>query len=80
MTRRYNSQLRTLIFRKVNKNWEAKKIKQRCKEDIVHIGNNWADFLWPSSVILESEPDKFRTDKVPLLQANGISLLHVHAS
>ena len=40
------------MFRKVNESWARKKVKQKCKEDIVHIGNNWESFVWPSSVVL----------------------------
>ena len=42
------------MFRKVNESWARKNVKQKCKEDIVHIGNNWENFVWPSSVVLRN--------------------------
>merc|ERR1712098_324101 len=38
------------IAKKVNQSWARRNIRQRCKEDIVQVGDNWADFMWPSSV------------------------------
>ena len=46
-----------MYFRLVNQNWATKKINQKCKEDIVHIGNNWDGFLWPSSVVLKDQEE-----------------------
>ena len=46
-----------MYFRLVNQNWATKKINQKCKEDIVHIGNNWDGFLWPSSVVLKDQDE-----------------------
>ena len=43
-----------LLFRKVNQSWADKNIKQKCKEDIVHIGDNWVDFCWPSPCVLRN--------------------------
>ena len=36
------------ISGKVNENWRQQNIKQKSKEDMVKIGNNWKDFRWPS--------------------------------
>ena len=33
--------------RKINKIWEERKIKQRCKLDCVEVGDNWKSFFWP---------------------------------
>ena len=40
------------VFRSVNQSWGRKNIKQKCKADIVEIGDNWDTFCWPSSVYL----------------------------
>merc|ERR1712179_608257 len=48
VNKEYNSIAFASIVKKVNKSWASKNIEQLCKEDIVHVGDNWEQFMWPS--------------------------------
>eukprot|EP00092_Neocalanus_flemingeri_P007658 GFUD01008269.1.p1 GENE.GFUD01008269.1~~GFUD01008269.1.p1 ORF type:complete len:818 (+),score=184.90 GFUD01008269.1:27-2480(+) len=58
------------IAKKVNQSWAQKNIKQKCKEDIVHIGDNWDSFLWPSQVVMRKRTrSEILPEETPLFEA-----------